>query len=170
MASVGELQLCVSENQVQALERSSCPNFSEFFPSGLSHPKPTLRNSTFIHLGPPPEAPRPWHSALGLKRTKGPRKPGRSIYGTDVQFRCGFAASAQSDGQAEIYRSASAKALSPKRHEAVDTTSAHANEITVTILYVSFMGESGLIARNRSMFQQVIRGSALIFVGLKISH
>lgn len=170
MASMGDLHLCVSEDRAQALERSLCPDFSEFFPSGLSNPKPTSRNSTFIHLGPPPEAPRPWHSALEVKRAKGARNPERSIYGTNVQFRCGFAAPQHSDGQADVYRSASAKALSPKRNEAVDITSVHANEISVTILYVSFMAGFGLIARNRLVFRQVIRGSALIFVSLKISH
>ena len=167
---MGDLQLCVSEDRAQALETSSCPNFSQLFPSGLSHPKATLRNGTFIHLSPPPEAPRPWHSALGLKKTKGPRKPGRSIYGTDVQFHCGFAASQHSDRQVDVYRSASGKAISPERHAAVDTTSVTANGLTVTILYVSFMGEFGLIARNRLMYPQAIRGSALIFVSLKISR
>ena len=152
------------------LERASCPNFSEFFPSGLSHPEFTLRNSTFIHSGSPPEAPRPWHSALGVKRAKEARKAGRAIYGTGVQFRCGFAASQHSDGQADIDRSASAKALSPEKYEAVDTTSVHANDITVTSLDVSFIADSVLIARNRSMSQLVVRESALTFVGLKISH
>lgn len=138
---LGERTMASMGDQAQTPERPSWPRFAEFFPFGPDNPEPTLTNSTFFHLGPPPEAPRPWHSALGVKRVRRGRKPRRSISGADVQLRCGFVASSQYDGPADDCPSAMAKAPSPQGPVADDATGFTPNQTSVTTLYVSLMAE-----------------------------